>query len=66
MKDILQSLEAKILAYDPRVIQVGYLGYSQGSGSRSIVNSLGMDVQDADEMQYIVASVVVKENDGRT
>lgn len=49
VKDILQSLEAKILAYDPRVIQVGYLGYSQGSGSRSIVNSLGMDVQDADE-----------------
>lgn len=33
VKDVLQSLEAKILAYDPRVIQVGYLGYSQGSGS---------------------------------
>ena len=63
VKDILQSLEAKLLAYDPRVIQVGYLGYSQGSGSRSIVNSLGMDVQDADEMQYIVASVVVKEEE---
>ena len=63
VKNILQSLEAKILAYDPRVIQVGYLGYSQGSGSRSIVNSLGMDVQDADEMQYIVASVVVKEKE---
>lgn len=63
VKDILKGLETKILAYDPRVIQVGYLGYSQGSGSRSIVNSLGMDVQDADEMQYIVASVVVKEEE---
>ncbi|WP_270499844.1 hypothetical protein [Holdemanella porci] len=27
------------------------------------MNSLGMDVQDADEMQYIVASVVVKEEE---
>lgn len=63
VKSILEEIESKILAYDARVIQVGYLGYSQAKGNRSIVNSLGMDVQDEDEMQYIVASVVVKQDE---
>lgn len=63
VKKILESLESKILNYDSRIIQVGYLGYSQATGSRSIVNTLKMDVSDYDEMQYIVASVVVKQNE---
>lgn len=61
VKSILEQIESKILAYDSRVVQVGYLGYSQGKANRSIVNSLGINVQDEDEMQYIVASVVVKQ-----
>lgn len=63
VRQILETLEKKMLAYDSRVIQVGYLGYSQGSGSRTITNSLGLDVSDEDEMQYIGASVVVQENE---
>lgn len=60
---LLESLEKKILAYDSRVIQVGYLGYSQGSGTRSITNSLGLNVSDFDEMQYLGANVVVQEKE---
>lgn len=63
IKEVLQAIEKKIAAYDSRVIQVASLGWEQAGGTRTITNSLGLDVSDSDYVQYLVASVVVKEND---
>lgn len=62
IKETLLDLEKKIAAYDERVIQVASLGWEQSSGTRSIMNSLGLQVEDHDCVQYLVASVVVAEN----
>ncbi len=63
IKACLESLEKKLLAYDSRIIQVASLGWEQSSQTREIINSYGMQEKDADCVQYLVASVVVKEND---
>ncbi len=62
IKETLLDLEKKIAAYDERVIQVANLGWEQSSGTRSIMNSLDLQVEDHDCVQYLVASVVVAEN----
>lgn len=54
----LKEIEEKLLAYDPRILQVNELGYQEGSGKRMITNSLGLDVEDEDRMQLIMAYVV--------
>ena len=63
IKDCLMSLEKELLAYDPRVIQVASLGWEESTSSREITNSYGMHVADQTQVQYLVASVVVREND---
>ena len=60
---LLSTIEKKVLAYDPRIVQVGYLTWNQGSGSREITNSLGLHVQDEDEIQYIACTAIAQEND---
>ena len=60
---VLSTIEKKVLAYDPRIVQVGYLTWNQGSGSREITNSLGLHVQDADEIQYIACTAIAQAND---
>ncbi len=62
IKETLSDLEKKIAAYDQRVIQVASLGWEQSSGTRTIINSFGLNVEDHDCVQYLVASVVVSEN----
>lgn len=59
VKELLATIEKEILAYDERVKQVSSLSYSYSKDSRSITNSLGMDVSEADQGQFLVASVVV-------
>ena len=58
VQQTLQALEQKLKAYDPRILQVNELGYEEAFGSRSITNSLGLDVQDEDQMQILMAYVV--------
>lgn len=60
---LLSTIEKKVLAYDPRIVQVGYLTWNQGSASREITNSLGLHVQDADEIQYIACTAIAQENE---
>lgn len=63
VKTVIKSIEEKCLAYDPRILQVTSLSYNQSQGKRSITNTLGIDVQDFDQAQYIVCGVSAKEND---
>lgn len=58
VQQTLQALEQKLKAYDPRILQVNELGYEEAFGSRCITNSLGLDVQDEDQMQILMAYVV--------
>lgn len=60
---VMAELEKKILAYDPRMLQVNQLGWSEAAGSREITNTLGLSVEDQDQVQYIAASAVAKEGD---
>lgn len=63
IKHCLMALEKELLAYDPRVIQVASLGWEESASSREITNSYGMHVGDQLQVQYLVASVVVREKD---
>ncbi|WP_281522203.1 TldD/PmbA family protein [Dubosiella newyorkensis] len=58
----MAKIEEKCLAYDPRIVQVGYLGYEEGKGAREITNSLGLHLEDEDQVQYLVCSIVALEN----
>lgn len=62
VKEVLKQLESKLKAYDPRILQVNELGYQEASGKRMITNSLGLDVEDEERMQIIMAYVVAGEN----
>lgn len=62
IEDTMRTIEQKAMAYDSRIVQVGYLGYQEEKGSREICNSLGLAVEDEDQVQYIACSVVAMEN----
>ena len=59
---LLKTIEQKVLAYDPRISQVGYLTWNEGSGSRQITNSLGLQVKDEDQIQYIACTAIATED----
>ena len=64
MEDILNLLsafEAKAKAYDARVKQVSYLEWIEETSERSIVNSLGLDIQDGNVAQVLFAGVIVSD-----
>ncbi|MBQ0064737.1 MAG: TldD/PmbA family protein [Firmicutes bacterium] len=63
IKEFLSVLEKEILAYDQRVSQVSSLSYSYQKDKRSIYNSLGINVEEADQGQFLVAAVVVQEGE---
>lgn len=63
IQSILKELEAKIMAYDPRIIQVTTLGWQEAWGERSITNSYGMEVHDEDRMQILVAGAACKQDE---
>ncbi|MDO4467839.1 MAG: TldD/PmbA family protein [Bacillota bacterium] len=63
VKDFLAILEKKILEYNPLIKQVSNLSYSYAKETRSIYNSLGMNVQESDQGQFLVASVVVQKEE---
>jgi PmbA protein len=61
--EVLDSLEKKILAYDPRIAQAAYLGWSQGTSARSIRNTKGLDVSDQSAAQIIAATALAAQDD---
>ena len=61
--ELLSTLEKKILAYDPHIIQASALAWSQGESSRAITNTLGLHTADSDYAQYVTASAVAKDGD---
>ena len=63
IKQTLELIEKKCLAYDPRVIQVSYLSFEEATGTREITNSYGVQVYDEDKMNAIGCSVAVSQND---
>ena len=63
IKQTLELIEKKCLAYDPRVIQVSYLSFEEATGTREITNSYGVQVYDEDKMNAVGCSVAVSQND---
>ena len=63
IKQTLELIEKKCLAYDPRVSQVSYLSFEEATGTREITNSYGVQVYDEDKMNAIGCSVAVSQND---
>lgn len=63
IKQTLELVEKKCLAYDPRVIQVAYLSFEEATGTREITNSYGVQVYDEDKMNAICCSVAVSQDD---
>ena len=62
IKNTLEMIEQKCLAYDPRVIQVSYLAFEEAKGSREITNSYGVQVYDDDQMNVLACSVAVSQD----
>lgn len=64
IQNTLKEIEAKALSYDDKIVQVSYLSWQEEKGYRQITNTNGIDVQDHDQVQYIVLGVVAqKESD---
>ena len=63
VKAVMKSLEEKLLAYDKRVVQVASMGWQEAQSTREITNTNGIEIQDQEKSQYLVASIVVSEKD---
>lgn len=59
----LESLEQKLLAYDPRIIQVASLGWGDAESGKVLVNSNGLDIADGSTYQILSASIMVQEGE---
>lgn len=60
---VMAEIEEKVKNYDPRVMQMASLGWTESSNNRSIVNSYGVNLSEGSGAQYMVCSVAV--SDGR-
>ncbi|MBR4164088.1 MAG: TldD/PmbA family protein [Solobacterium sp.] len=59
--DTMKKLEEKLLAYDPRIIQVATIEWNEQTVIREIVNSYGMNIHDENVVQVIFAEAAAKE-----
>ncbi|MCR5449014.1 MAG: TldD/PmbA family protein [Solobacterium sp.] len=59
--DLLARTEKQILAYDPRIIMASRIQWSEETAVRTIVNSYGMDAEDRNTVQILMASAAAKE-----
>ncbi len=59
--ELLSNTEKKILAYDPRIIMASRIGWSEETSVRTIVNSYGMQAEDRNTVQILMASAAAKE-----
>ncbi|MBP3217230.1 MAG: hypothetical protein J6M46_02545, partial [Lachnospiraceae bacterium] len=55
VKEALAYVEKQILAFDPRIVQVTHLEWSEEDNCRLITNSCGMRAEDAGRVQVLVA-----------
>lgn len=62
-KQVLASLEKKILAYDERIKMVGTLAFDEESSVREIVNTKGIDLKDETVVQMITAEAAAANGD---
>lgn len=58
---LLEDLEKRILAFDPRIVQVIHLEWSDGNVAGQIVNSYGMDISDDTRAQILVAGAAASD-----
>ncbi len=63
IKAVLQELQEKILASDPRIFQVGSVSWQDSSEIRRINNSLGLSVEENSTAQVIMAEAAAKEGE---
>jgi len=61
--DTALAIEKSMLNYDPRIVAVDYLFVSYGSSTELIVNSLGLNCSNTDNMISVFAYARCKEND---
>ena len=59
--DLLARTEKQILAYDPRIIMASRIQWSEETAVRTIVNSYGMNAEDRNTVQILMASAAAKE-----
>lgn len=59
--NVLSKIEKKCLGYDPRVIQVTDVSYSETYTRREITNSRGMDVKDEERVHVLVVGIAVQD-----
>ena len=55
IESLLKKIEAAVLAYDPRIVQVTDLEWSDETNETEITNSRGMEVGNARTVQVVVA-----------
>lgn len=63
IKELLASLEQKLLAADKRITMVNDLGFSSGKSQSELSNSLGVEVADAASSQAVVATITMVDGD---
>lgn len=63
IKEVLQSLEKKILSYDPRMKSVTSLSFGEQTSVREIVNTKGINLKDETTVQLIAAEAAAADGD---
>ncbi|MBR2990065.1 MAG: TldD/PmbA family protein [Solobacterium sp.] len=61
VRELLADIEQRVLAYDERIFMVIREGWSEETGTRSIFNSLGMDLEDTDTVQILTCGAAAKD-----
>ena len=61
VQELLQAAENKLIAYDPRILQVTDLSWNVVTERRELVNSNGICLNDENKAQVFVAGVAVSE-----
>ncbi|MFA5421350.1 MAG: metallopeptidase TldD-related protein [Bacilli bacterium] len=59
----LYEIEAKLKQYDPRVVEIETVAYSEDAIEVNLVNSYGLNLKSKSNYFYYYAVVVVKQND---
>ncbi|MBR6404682.1 MAG: TldD/PmbA family protein [Lachnospiraceae bacterium] len=63
IKAVLEKLEGKILAADPRIFQVGSVSWQDTTEVRRIHNSLGLSIEESSVVQIVMAEAAAKEGE---
>ena len=61
IRELLADIEKRTLAFDERIFQVMHMTWTEESAKRTIVNSYGMDAEDAGTVQVLFCGAAAKE-----